>query len=248
MPPKSSPTDDFDALAEEIDHLVLDRVRQAVPAEIDQRLAVLNADLQTRNAALELEIRSSQKAQAEVEAWLPNRYPRGATVAHRGGTWRVIATQGAEAAHEPNPDSPVWLPVTVGIDTMSARKISVGKGELNCRLSNGTALTVEIPLPRMNLRGLYKPEETSYKELDVCTKDGGSFIARYDNPGPLPGPGWQVLAQRGKSAPPLDHRQVGLARENWRAPTEEPGGVLWETGTDRRRSFGSRCRKSTNTS
>jgi ParB family transcriptional regulator, chromosome partitioning protein len=30
----------------------------------------------------------------------------------------------------------------------------------------------------------------------------------------------------------------GLARKKWRAPTEEPGGVLWETGTDRRRSFG----------
>ena len=35
---------------------------------------------------------------------------------------------------------------------------------------------------------------------------------------------------------------TGLAREKWRAPTEEPGGVLWETGTDRRRSFGvKRC-------
>ena len=34
----------------------------------------------------------------------------------------------------------------------------------------------------------------------------------------------------------------GLARKKWRAPTEEPGGVLWETGTDRRRSFGvKRC-------
>ena len=34
----------------------------------------------------------------------------------------------------------------------------------------------------------------------------------------------------------------GLAREKWRAPTEEPGGVLWATGTDRRRSFGvKRC-------
>ena len=34
----------------------------------------------------------------------------------------------------------------------------------------------------------------------------------------------------------------GLARKMWRAPTEEPGGVLWETGTDRRRSFGvKRC-------
>ena len=34
----------------------------------------------------------------------------------------------------------------------------------------------------------------------------------------------------------------GLARKMWRAPTEEPGGVLWETQTDRRRSFGvKRC-------
>ena len=34
----------------------------------------------------------------------------------------------------------------------------------------------------------------------------------------------------------------GLAREKWRAPTEEPGGVLWETGTGRRRSSGvKRC-------
>lgn len=37
-------------------------------------------------------------------------------------------------------------------------------------------------------------------------------------------------------------RHDGLARKNWRAPTEEPGGVLWATGTDRRRSFGvKRC-------
>ena len=36
--------------------------------------------------------------------------------------------------------------------------------------------------------------------------------------------------------------KTGLARKMWRAPTEEPGGVLWETQTDRRRSFGvKRC-------
>lgn len=37
-------------------------------------------------------------------------------------------------------------------------------------------------------------------------------------------------------------RPGGLARKMWRAPTEEPGGVLWETGTGRRRNFGvKRC-------
>jgi transposase-like protein len=36
--------------------------------------------------------------------------------------------------------------------------------------------------------------------------------------------------------------QFGLARLWWRAPTEEPGGALWETETGRRRSFGvKRC-------
>nr|BDD46304.1 hypothetical protein 5 [Moraxellaceae bacterium] len=31
--------------------------------------------------------------------------------------------------------------------------------------------------------------------------------------------------------------RIGLARKMWRAPTEEPGGVLWETGKGRRRNF-----------
>ena len=43
-------------------------------------------------------------------------------------------------------------------------------------------------------------------------------------------------------SPAQEKQHDGLAREKWRAPTEEPGGVLWETGTDRRRSFGAkRC-------
>ncbi len=37
-------------------------------------------------------------------------------------------------------------------------------------------------------------------------------------------------------------RLDGLARQKWRAPTEELGGVLWETETGRRRNFGvKRC-------
>ena len=45
-----------------------------------------------------------------------------------------------------------------------------------------------------------------------------------------------------KAAVDSGKRAGGLARKKWRAPTEELGGVLWETGTDRRRSFGvKRC-------
>jgi hypothetical protein len=36
----------------------------------------------------------------------------------------------------------------------------------------------------------------------------------------------------------LDLDAFWTCPEKWRAPTEEPGGVLWETGTDRRQSFG----------
>ena len=55
-----------------------------------------------------------------------------------------------------------------------------------------------------------------------------------------------IHAGTGKNASDLllviDAMELVLARKKWRAPTEEPGGVLWETGTDRRRNFGvKRC-------
>ena len=41
---------------------------------------------------------------------------------------------------------------------------------------------------------------------------------------------------------PAAHPRIGLDRKMWRAPNEKAGGVLWETGTGRRRSFGmKRC-------
>ncbi len=43
-----------------------------------------------------------------------------------------------------------------------------------------------------------------------------------------------------RSEADLEGQLSGLALKKWRAPTEEPGGVLWETETDRRRSFGAK--------
>ena len=40
-----------------------------------------------------------------------------------------------------------------------------------------------------------------YSALDVVALNGGSFVARADNPGPCPGDGWQLLASRGKAGP-----------------------------------------------
>lgn len=46
-------------------------------------------------------------------------------------------------------------------------------------------------------RGLYDPE-ASYRALDVVSLNGSEWRAKRDDPGPLPGDGWMLSAQRGK--------------------------------------------------
>src|SRR5262249_52288504 len=41
-------------------------------------------------------------------------------------------------------------------------------------------------------------ETAEYRRLEVVARNGGSFIALKDAPGPCPGPGWQLLASQGK--------------------------------------------------
>ena len=47
-------------------------------------------------------------------------------------------------------------------------------------------------------RGLWRVDE-SYRALDIVALNGGSFIARKDDPGPCPGDGWQLLASQGRN-------------------------------------------------
>jgi hypothetical protein len=49
----------------------------------------------------------------------------------------------------------------------------------------------------VNVRGTFKAGE-SYRALDIVALNGGSFIAKKDNPGPCPGAGWQLIASQGK--------------------------------------------------
>ena len=48
-----------------------------------------------------------------------------------------------------------------------------------------------------HVRGLFSDSET-YEKLDIAAVNGSSFIAKKDNPGPCPGPGWQLLVSQGK--------------------------------------------------
>jgi hypothetical protein len=50
------------------------------------------------------------------------------------------------------------------------------------------------------VRGTYSEVE-SYRQHDVTMRGGNSYIARRDEPGPLPGLGWQQLSMVGKTGP-----------------------------------------------
>src|SRR5262245_35969842 len=49
----------------------------------------------------------------------------------------------------------------------------------------------------ITVRGTFD-ETADYRRLDVVARNGGSFVALKDAPGPCPGPGWQLLAGQGK--------------------------------------------------
>jgi hypothetical protein len=58
-------------------------------------------------------------------------------------------------------------------------------------------------------------ETADYRRLDVVARNGGSFVALKDGPGPCPGSGWQLLASQGKR---------GVAGEKGeRGPKGDPG-------------------------
>jgi len=47
------------------------------------------------------------------------------------------------------------------------------------------------------VRGTFSPAST-YVRGDMVALDGGSFVARRDNPGKCPGPDWQLFAKQGQ--------------------------------------------------
>jgi hypothetical protein len=51
------------------------------------------------------------------------------------------------------------------------------------------------------IRGTFNPSER-YRTLDVIALNGASFVAKQDDPGPVPGDGWQLIASQGKKGPP----------------------------------------------
>lgn len=60
------------------------------------------------------------------------------------------------------------------------------------------------------VRGTYSTE-AEYSALDLVALNGGSFVAKRDNPGACPGDGWQLVASQGKAGKPGERGAQGPA-------------------------------------
>lgn len=83
--------------------------------------------------------------------------------------------------------------VIAAIDREHAKEIA----ELNCRIDQLEKTIAENSTRTFRPRSTFDPH-TIYSKLDLVSLDGGAFLARYDNPGPCPGEGWQLVSRQGK--------------------------------------------------
>jgi hypothetical protein len=82
----------------------------------------------------------------------------------------------------------------------------------------------EARMPRVC--GTYR-EGGTYKYLDIVALNGGSFIARADDPGLCPGDGWQLLVSAGRAGKPGPNGERGERGERG-LPGSAPTIVRWE--------------------
>src|SRR6516165_10365776 len=71
--------------------------------------------------------------------------------------------------------------------------------EVVARLQRDFEATVKVAIETAlarRIRGTHDPK-AEYFANDLVAKDGASFVAKRNNPGPLPGDGWQLLARQG---------------------------------------------------
>jgi hypothetical protein len=65
----------------------------------------------------------------------------------------------------------------------------------------------------LRIRGLFDQEKNDYRSLDIVSLNGGSFIAKQDNPGQCPGDGWQLIASQGRRGDKGERGERGIRGE-----------------------------------
>jgi hypothetical protein len=100
-------------------------------------------------------------------------------VCHRGATWQALC----DTAKEPSDSCAHWVCLC-----------AAGRNGVDGR--------------SLNIRGTYNAGD-AYAELDVVTRDETWFIAKKDDPGPCPGPGWKS-GPTGKTGRPGPRGEQGL--------------------------------------
>jgi hypothetical protein len=82
----------------------------------------------------------------------------------------------------------------------------------------------------IQVRGLFMENE-SYQRMDFVAVNGSTFCAKTDDPGPCPGPGWQLIASQGKAGPKGERGMGGEKGE--RGEPGLPGAVIQKWEIDR---------------
>jgi hypothetical protein len=143
-------------------------------------------------------------APGKIEAALPYRegevHYRGAIVLLGGSTWQARADTARAPPHED------WICIAAagrdGRDGVDGRSLRV--------------------------RGTWR-EGDAYAALDIVALNGGSFIARRDDPGECPGDGWQSLTLPGKRG---QQGEAGKKGERGEKGERGPGIAGWDIDRD----------------
>lgn len=82
-----------------------------------------------------------------------------------------------------------------------------------------------------DIRGTYSETVEDYRCFNIVALNGSSFIARTDNPGVCPGPGWQLIASAGRPGKPGlkgDRGEAGRAGERGLPGESGPTILAWK--------------------
>lgn len=108
-----------------------------------------------------------------VQPWEDRVFYEAAVVTFEGALYQALRDTGRSPPHED------WL----------------------CIVSRGADAEPAPPATEIEVTGTFD-ETRAYRKLNVVALNGGSFIAKRDDPGPCPGDGWQLVASQGTRGKP----------------------------------------------